>query len=59
MGGVGAVVACAVAVGSCAEVDKAADDGQPDLPSGGGGELPSAGQRDYFVSLLSMAEART
>jgi hypothetical protein len=27
-------------------------------PSGSGGELPSAGQRD-FASLLSMAEART
>jgi hypothetical protein len=46
---VGAVVACAVAVGSSAEVDEAADDGQLDLPSGGHGELPSGGQRDYFV----------
>jgi hypothetical protein len=49
VGGVGAVVACAVAVGSSAEVDEAADDGQLDLPSGGHGELPSGRQRDYFV----------
>jgi hypothetical protein len=37
------------AVGSSAEVDEAADDGQLDLPSGGHGGLPSGIQRDYFV----------
>jgi hypothetical protein len=26
-----------------------ADDGQPDLPSGGHTELPGGGQRDYLV----------
>jgi hypothetical protein len=25
------------------------EDGQPNLPSGGHAELPSGGQRDYFV----------
>jgi len=27
----------------------AAEDGQPDLPSGGHAELPDGGQRDYLM----------
>lgn len=35
------------------------DDGQPNPPRGGHAELPGGGERDYFVWLLSMMEART
>jgi hypothetical protein len=38
---------------------KSADDGQPDLPSGGQAELPGGSQRDYLVCQRSMVEART
>jgi hypothetical protein len=36
------------------------DDGQPDLPSGGHGELPNGGQRDTWCDrAVPLGEART